>query len=80
MLFGLSEKTMSETTSCPAPSTCACAASCPTATKTATTGIQNGKGSAPRNISKRFRKNYDGIKWSFGGKARQEGSRFVKSY
>ncbi len=42
--------------------------------------IQNGKGSAPRNISRTFLKNYDGIKWSGGGKGRKEGSKFVKVY
>jgi hypothetical protein len=25
---------------------------------------QNGKGDAPRNISAKFRRNYDAIKWS----------------
>jgi hypothetical protein len=28
------------------------------------TTIQNGKGDAPRNISPRFRENYDKIQWS----------------
>lgn len=32
------------------------------ATKTTTT-IQNGKGDAPRNISQKFRTNYDQINW-----------------
>ncbi len=26
--------------------------------------VQNGKGDAPRNISEKFRRNYDTIKWS----------------
>lgn len=26
--------------------------------------VQNGKGDAPRNISAKFRRNYDAIKWS----------------
>ena len=69
---------MSETTSCPTPSSCACA---PASTSTPAAGaIQNGKGDAPRNISKRFRSNYDGIKWTSGGKKRQEGAKFVKAY
>jgi hypothetical protein len=42
--------------------------------------IQNGKGSAPRNISGTFLKNYDGIKWTSAGKGRKEGSKFVKVY
>ncbi len=29
---------------------------------------QNGKGSAPRNLGKKFRENYDSIDWSKGRK------------
>ncbi|MDE1170564.1 MAG: hypothetical protein PW734_05015 [Verrucomicrobium sp.] len=57
---------------------CGCgpkASSAPTATS-----IQNGKGSAPRNMSKTFRSNYDGIRWDQRGKARKEGEKFVKVY
>jgi hypothetical protein len=43
------------------------------------TGIQNGKGSAPRNLSQSFRHNYDGIRWT-ERKARKEGKKFVKVY
>ena len=42
--------------------------------------IQNGKGSGPRNMSKTFLKNYDGIRWESAGKKRKEGSKFVKVY
>lgn len=28
-----------------------------------TSNVQNGKGDAPRNMSRRFRSNYDGINW-----------------
>ncbi|MDD5261643.1 MAG: hypothetical protein PHD76_07305 [Methylacidiphilales bacterium] len=42
-------------------------------------GIQNGKGSAPRNISEEFRQNYNGVKWSSGGKLKK-GEKFVKVY
>ncbi len=37
---------------------CACASK-----KTKTKSDQNGKGDAPRNLSKKFRDNYDAIKW-----------------
>jgi hypothetical protein len=43
-------------------------------------GIQNGKGDAPRNVSKTFRKNYEGIRWDSDSKKRKEGTRFVKVY
>lgn len=84
---------MSETKTCPTPSSCACAApaaaSTPktetmsktdSSTSSTTSGIQNGKGDAPRNISPKFRRNYDGIKWSSGGKDRKEGTKVVKVY
>ncbi|MDR2463608.1 MAG: hypothetical protein LBD30_07495 [Verrucomicrobiales bacterium] len=41
--------------------------------------IKNGKGSAPRNISARFRKNFDGIRWS-ARRALKPGEKFVKAY
>jgi hypothetical protein len=73
---------MSDTGSCG----CGKSASACTAPKTeskpsATTakGIQNGKGDAPRNISERFRSNYNGIRWTSGGKL-QKGEKLVKVY
>jgi hypothetical protein len=44
-------------------------------------GIQNGKGSTPRNIGPRFLKNYNRIDWG-GKKARtiKPGEKFVKVY
>jgi len=63
---------MSESTS-----SCACANSGSTS-KSCT--IQNGKGDAPRNISTKFRSNYEGINWSSGGRKRQEGRKQVKVY
>lgn len=60
---------MSESTPKPAvkpatlPSTPSSSAPAATTTPAAKTGIQNGKGDAPRNISKKFRANYDGINW-----------------
>jgi hypothetical protein len=41
--------------------------------------IKNGKGSAPRNLSAKFRKNFDGIQWS-ARRALRPGKRFVKTY
>ncbi len=67
---------------------CGCGKShgaCTTKTAESTTssvkakGIQNGKGSAPRNISEEFRQNYHGVKWSSGGKLKK-GEKFVKVY
>ncbi|MFQ3670203.1 MAG: hypothetical protein SNJ84_01960 [Verrucomicrobiia bacterium] len=46
----------------------------------ATTGIQNGKGDAPRNISETFRRNFDTINWSSDRSKRVEGRRTVKVY
>lgn len=45
-------------------------------------GIQNGKGSAPRNISPQFRSNYDGISWESNKKKAKKpaGEKFVKVY
>jgi len=48
-------------------------------TASSSTTVQNGKGSAPRNISEGFRSNYKGISWSTGGKL-SKGERFVKKY
>jgi len=42
--------------------------------------IQNGKGSAPRNMGPTFKKNFGKIKWSEGKKQRVEGRREVKVY
>ncbi|MDZ4789097.1 MAG: hypothetical protein SH807_09160 [Blastochloris sp.] len=50
-----------------------------TASSSTSTTVQNGKGSAPRNISEGFRSNYKGISWSTGGKL-SKGERFVKKY
>jgi hypothetical protein len=64
---------MSETT-CPCgktPSTCPA--------KPSTTG-QNGKGDAPRNISPRFRKNFDNIRWSGERPRLKPGKKYVKVY
>ncbi|NJK91678.1 MAG: hypothetical protein HC904_07550 [Blastochloris sp.] len=47
--------------------------------KAGAVAIQNGKGDAPRNISEEFRSNYNGIKWSTGGRL-AKGERFVKKY
>ncbi|HEY8967054.1 MAG TPA: hypothetical protein VIM58_11445 [Candidatus Methylacidiphilales bacterium] len=64
---------------------CGCAPKASTAstssstTKTAT-AIKNGKGSGPRNMSKKFLSNYEGIRWESAGKKRKEGSKFVKVY
>ena len=41
--------------------------------------IQNGKGDAPRNISETFRSNYNGIRWTTGGKLKK-GEKLVKVY
>jgi hypothetical protein len=41
--------------------------------------IQNGKGSAPRNISETFRSNYNGIRWNTGGQLKK-GEKLVKVY
>ncbi|HSI86477.1 MAG: hypothetical protein ACAI35_23655 [Candidatus Methylacidiphilales bacterium] len=50
-----------------------------TTTTSSPTGIQNGKGDAPRNISENFRSNYEGISWS-GPRKREEGGKFKKVY
>jgi hypothetical protein len=84
---------MSETKTTPTPSSSAstppAAAPAPktdtmskaeTSGSTTKTTIQNGKGDAPRNISPKFRRNYDGIKWASGGKDRKEGTKVVKVY
>jgi hypothetical protein len=41
--------------------------------------IQNGKGDAPRNIRETFRSNYNGIRWTTGGKLKK-GEKLVKVY
>lgn len=55
---------MSDTTPCSSGATTAnsCAAG-ESASKSKARDIQNGKGDAPRNISARFRSNYDQINW-----------------
>jgi hypothetical protein len=55
------------------------AAATPAPAAAPSTTVQNGKGSAPRNISEGFRSNYKGISWSTGGKL-SKGERFVKKY
>jgi hypothetical protein len=57
---------------------CACAAN--GSKPSGSCQIQNGKGDAPRNISKKFRSNYDAIRWSSGGKKRKEGTKMVFTY
>ncbi|MEM6823045.1 MAG: hypothetical protein AAF558_14030 [Verrucomicrobiota bacterium] len=53
----------------------------PKATKKAdTTPIQNGKGSAPRNMGPKFKKNYKGIRWESKDEPRQKGVKQVKVY
>lgn len=47
--------------------------------KTAASTIQNGKGDAPRNISERFRSNYNSIRWTTGGQLKK-GEKLVKVY
>jgi hypothetical protein len=69
--------------------TCACGSSASACTapktepqstaKTASGTIQNGKGDAPRNISETFRSNYNGIRWTTGGKLKK-GEKLVKVY
>lgn len=75
---------MSDTNTCgcgKAASSCDSSTSTSTSTKASSGAIQNGKGDAPRNISTRFRKNYDGIRWESSRRAkRQEGVKFVKAY
>ncbi len=65
---------------CPAPAPAA-KTEAKTETKTEKQGgtIQNGKGDAPRSISKEFRSNYNGIKWTTGGRL-VKGEKFVKKY
>lgn len=48
--------------------------------KTNTGTIQNGKGSAPRNMSAKFLKNYQGISWDSEKKRPMAGTKFVKVY
>lgn len=57
------------------------AKTCPAA-KTTTATAQNGKGDAPRNISTKFRKNYEAISWQFDSKKKKKttGKKFVKVY
>lgn len=49
--------------------------SCPAVSKG-----QNGKGDSPRNVSLKFRKNYDHITWSSKTKKSKPGEKFVKVY
>ena len=70
---------MSDTGTCGCgKSTAACTAPA-TKNETKKVAIQNGKGDAPRNISEEFRANYNGIKWTTGGRL-AKGERFVKKY
>jgi len=71
---------MSDTGSCGCGKSASACTAPKTETKTkASAAIQNGKGDAPRNISERFRSNYNGIRWTSGGKL-QKGERLVKVY
>jgi hypothetical protein len=73
----MSEHKHSSSCGCGKPSS---SCSTPKASTPAPSAIQNGKGDAPRNISETFRDNYNGIRWSEGGRKRQEGRREVKVY
>jgi hypothetical protein len=42
-------------------SSCGCAGA--SGTTGGQAGLQNGKGDAPRNVSEKFRRNYDEINW-----------------
>ncbi len=42
--------------------------------------IQNGKGSAPRNMGPQFKQNFTKIKWGDAKRERQEGRKEVKVY
>jgi hypothetical protein len=74
---------MSDTGSCgcgnPAGACTAPNSESKTATSAKSGAIQNGKGSAPRNISEAFRANYNAIRWTTGGKL-QKGEKLVKVY
>jgi len=74
---------MSDTGSCgcgKAASACPAVKTEAKASKSAGGGtIQNGKGDAPRNISERFRSNYNGIRWTTGGQLKK-GEKLVKVY
>ncbi len=62
---------------------CGCGSKSSTPASESSTGkvtIQNGKGSGPRNMSKTFLNNYEGIRWESAGKKRKEGAKFVKVY
>ncbi len=61
-------------------SSCPCGKSDSKACPAASSSVaQNGKGDAPRNISRKFRKNYDSIRWKTGGNLKA-GEKFVKVY
>lgn len=70
---------MSDTGSCGCGKSAGACAAPKTESKAAGAAIQNGKGDAPRNISARFRANYNEIRWSSGGRL-QKGERLVKVY
>jgi hypothetical protein len=58
-------------------SPCACgkssgACETPKASSGASKTIQNGKGDAPRNISMKFRCNYDAINWGGSSRSRSK--------
>lgn len=71
---------MSEQATCPcgkkAAEACAAAKA---STPASASASQNGKGDAPRNISAKFRKNYDSIRWTEVKKSKP-GKKFVKVY
>lgn len=72
---------MSESGTCGCGKKPAAACAAPAAkTESKSSGtVQNGKGDAPRNISEEFRSNYNGIKWTTGGRL-AKGEKFVKKY
>lgn len=73
---GAKASTATSTASAPAAAATTSAPATSSGPKTA----QNGKGSGPRNISKRFLNNYDSIRWEEKGKKLKPGKKFVKVY
>lgn len=72
---------MSDTGSCGCGKSASACTAPKTESKPASKGgtIQNGKGDAPRNISERFRSNYNEIRWTTGGRLKK-GEKLVKVY
>jgi len=71
---------MSDTGSCGCGKAASACPAVKTESKASSSGaIQNGKGDAPRNISERFRSNYNNIRWTTGGQLKK-GEKLVKVY